>query len=810
TGDQEKDISDEVTEQQETSEKTDENEPESEHTAQNKYQLPSKSYSLAEEQMENTVTVEEKSKQQRSETNSQNEHESQIAINSNYQLASKFNILDCAHPEYIKSSSARERPTICTICYKDVRTHFGRHLFRHHMDNKEVALIKSLKPRSKERMNMIKSLRKQGYFHLNIEKNILNPVKSSKNPETVYFVCKFCLGHYGQKQLYKHVKKCQNKPSNENNGRHCLSESQTFAALMRSKNSEFLKSSRIKKEVFHIMRADSISETAKNDPLLCLYGESLLAKHKRQQIANVVSNKMREMGRILIELKKMFSNLKGIFEALKPEMFKHFVSAAKIISGYDEESKSYRSPSLALHMGTNLKFLCDVGYKVVLEGRTISNVSYDKEQKRNEIKDLRKLIQAHWCNEISSIALKTLKERNWKKPIQLPLSNDIQKLQEHLKLLSEQAYTDLTNNINITSNYRKLLESVFVTTVLFNRKRVGDVQYLTVEEYKKDYSTVNQESFVESLSNVEKIISKKFKRIVTGGKGSKAVPILLSPETQKYTTKLLEIREDNGLIPLTNPYLFANPHSKNRWISGVNVIRKLAKSSGAQNPELLSSTKFRKHIATTLQLMTMDDNELEQVATFMGHTKKTHTEFYRLPQDIYQTAKVAKVLMILERGKGKELKGKSLDEINFDEINLDEIVEEENLNSDFEENDEELAVNDTCNEDNDGLESDNVIVHKKEDRESKNENTIKSTTKNEATNVTSIKTKKEKKSNAGRERWSKAEKSLVCDYFKDHIQKKIAPKTGECAECIPKYKDFPKNKDWLKIKTLVYNTFRAK
>lgn len=40
--------------------------------------------------------------------------------------------------------------------------------------------------------------------------------------------------------------------------------------------------------------------------------------------------------------------------------------------------------------------------------------------------------------------------------------------------------------------------------------------------------------------------------------------------------------------------------------------------------------------------------------------------FYRLPQDIYQTAKVAKVLLMLEKGKGKQFKGKCLREIELD------------------------------------------------------------------------------------------------------------------------------------------------
>ncbi|XP_050513107.1 uncharacterized protein LOC126888766 [Diabrotica virgifera virgifera] len=102
-------------------------------------------------------------------------------------------------------------------------------------------------------------------------------------------------------------------------------------------------------------------------------------------------------------------------------------------------------------------------------------------------------------------------------------------------------------------------------------------------------------------------------------------------------------------------------------MSGANTIRKIAINCGAKHPELLTSTRFRKQIATTLQLLALDDDEMEQIATFMGHTKKTHTEFNRLPQDIYETAKVAKILLLMEKGKGNRYRGKKLSEINIDD-----------------------------------------------------------------------------------------------------------------------------------------------
>nr|CAI5834914.1 unnamed protein product [Callosobruchus analis] len=86
---------------------------------------------------------------------------------------------------------------------------------------------------------------------------------------------------------------------------------------------------------------------------------------------------------------------------------------------------------------------------------------------------------------------------------------------------------------------------------------------------------------------------------------------------------------------------------------GSSAVRKLTDESGAKHPELLRSTKFRKQIATLIQLMRLQKDELHQVSKFMGHTEKTHMEFYRMTESTYQTAKVAKILMTVTVRKGR-------------------------------------------------------------------------------------------------------------------------------------------------------------
>lgn len=48
----------------------------------------------------------------------------------------------------------------------------------------------------------------------------------------------------------------------------------------------------------------------------------------------------------------------------------------------------------------------------------------------------------------------------------------------------------------------------------------------------------------------------------------------------------------------------------------------------------------------------------------MGHNLAVHREFYRLPEDAYQLARVGKLLLSLDAGTFKQYKGNTLDQID--------------------------------------------------------------------------------------------------------------------------------------------------
>lgn len=166
--------------------------------------------------------------------------------------------------------------------------------------------------------------------------------------------------------------------------------------------------------------------------------------------------------------------------------------------------------------------------------------------------------------------------------------------------------------------------------------------------------------------------------------------------------------------------------------------------------------------------------------------------FLRLTEDVYQTAKVAKVLLLLNVGKGSEFKGKSLEEIE---------VTDDVLECDDEEKEEHEIIAEIEGE----KEQENDMAQFNVDEENRLASAVD--------NTDEVQTKKTEFLNnklGNRMRWANKEKQLVLKHFKKHIQTKTAPKKHECLTFIEEHPEVFSISDWVRIKTLIFNTYRTK
>lgn len=592
-------------------------------------------------------------------------------------------------------------------------------------------------------------------------------MKKTNNNEKDYLPCPYCLGYYAPKQLWRHKKKCIERPS-------------TSSIPSKMFPTQHLKHyPELREKVFPKMRYDKISLTAQKDVLICAFGARYLKSHRDQRFINVVSGKMRELARLFIEVKKENGHINNFFQMLDPKYYDLMVEATKKVAEYDTEKELYGRPTYALNIGTSLKQCCDVAIDFAVKRKEIY-ATIPGAEARSNLQTLQQLISSNWKYDIATEASKNLNVKRWNKVTIVPLASDLKLLKVYLTDIAEKAKANLAQN-KAQHSYKDLLESVYCRVILLNRKRPGELQRLKISAYEQTDSSQNYEEFCDAISPTEKILLKSFKRVVIQGKRNRGVPVLFSPDIQNDIECLLEYRKD--VVPSTNPYLFCQLKNDSH-IYGYKVLQKHAKGSGCKNPQALTSTRLRKHLATLSQIFNMTDNDLEQLATFMGHTTGVHRKSYRLPDDIYQTAKISKLLLLMEQGSSARYKGKSLDEI---EIDLNEALEEhdDTPGSDIYEEEEVIE--------NDNVASTSRVNHVTE--------------QNPTTNR--ILHKKKKKC-IKRIPWTIQQKEIVKEYFKSHITEKKPPKRHECEKLISMHENLLENKDWLKIKVFVQNMYDKK
>lgn len=111
------------------------------------------------------------------------------------------------------------------------------------------------------------------------------------------------------------------------------------------------------------------------------------------------------------------------------------------------------------------------------------------------------------------------------------------------------------------------------------------------------------------------------------------MPVILDMELVRCIELILKHRKDAN-VPEKNPYVFgiSNNTSNKRYFKYLRaciLMRHFSKKCGARIPHLLRGTELRKHIATTCITLNLSENEVDDLANFMGHHEKIHKRHYR-------------------------------------------------------------------------------------------------------------------------------------------------------------------------------------
>ncbi|XP_029987175.1 uncharacterized protein LOC115417411 isoform X2 [Sphaeramia orbicularis] len=539
----------------------------------------------------------------------------------------------------------------CFYCNKAILK-MARHLQRKHMDKKDVAYAFSFEIGSKQRKVLLEKLRNKGDYKHNthvLEKGsgelITWKQPSKKASAKDYLPCPHCYGMFVKWDLWRHQSVCRSKKHLEGGTKKTRSRVQSLAATL-------LPNAALSggcEDIINKMRQDDVSFHIRSDVLICRYGDALYAKHGRVKSRHqYIAQRLRELGRFMLVAKQMDKTVKVLQDVCVPSKFKFVVNVAKKLTEFSPGKNEYGKPSTAVKIGFCLK-----GAVQVLIGQALMNDD-DLEEKRG--KKFLELLDKNWKCDVSVSAHQSIQEKRWNKQDDIPLTRDVMTLRNHLRMVEDKARDELTQQQSLMA-YRTLNETVLAQVIVFNKRREGEASRLTVEAYKKACTNPINQDIYETLSPLEKELSKLLTRIEVRGKRSRKVPIFLTERMKNSVDLLVTWREKAGVLE-ENPYLFARPGVMTS-IRGCDCLRKYAVESKAENPELLRSTKLRKQVATLCQLLDLSEQELEQVARFMGHDIRVHRDFYRQTDKTFQIAKISKLLFAMEEGT-RSLAGKNL------------------------------------------------------------------------------------------------------------------------------------------------------
>lgn len=164
------------------------------------------------------------------------------------------------------------------------------------------------------------------------------------------------------------------------------------------------------------------------------------------------------------------------------------------------------------------------------------------------------------------------------------------------------------------------------------------------------------------LEPYEQELCKTFDLVMIKGK-RKLVPVILSPMTKRAIDLLNKYRDR---LQVNSKFVFANINSIRSLLTAVrswDVINRICSKLDLESPEIMTSTNFRRYVATVAQIVSLSEVELETLWNHMGHNIAIHRGFYRLPSAALEVAKISQLLMASEEGNVHKLAGKPFLEI---------------------------------------------------------------------------------------------------------------------------------------------------
>ncbi|KAJ8926252.1 hypothetical protein NQ314_021373 [Rhamnusium bicolor] len=162
---------------------------------------------------------------------------------------------------------------------------------------------------------------------------------------------------------------------------------------------------------------------------------------------------------------------------------------------------------------------------------------------------------------------------------------------------------------------------------------------MTLQQYssRPKWEDTGTQEIKDSLTPLEKQLASTLTIVKIIGKRGNIVPILLTRDMKQSIDQLISNRVKYGILS-HNPYLFAIPNTTVSHLREHDCLKRWCTEAEWESPELITSTKLRKYVATVCQIFNLTENECDWLARHLGKTSVSTGNFiaYRKMQSNLQ------------------------------------------------------------------------------------------------------------------------------------------------------------------------------
>jgi hypothetical protein len=360
----------------------------------------------------------------------------------------------------------------CFFCHKEY-SKIARHLEQLHVEVEEVKTALKYDPNDPKRVEQFEKLCRMGNFNHNMKVLDINegelkvvrrpPANAKVNPKD-YLPCKFCHGFFLDNELWRHAPKCKFRNEETESSSKRMKYDGKFMLAAGQFPSGCTKL--LSEKVVSKMACDSISLIVQSDETILKLGAQLLEKRGTEK-ATEVSQKMRLLGRVVQEGRKLVGTEVTLKELLKSRHFDRLIDCARNMAGFKENDgssskKSFKAPGTAVHCGYEIKRAA-----VIIRCQALREMDM---KKKDEIDVFLQLFDAEWHNRVTTPALNNLSLKKHNKPDVLPLTDDLLAVRNYvvgrIAVLTEKVRKSATRD-----NWRELAEVTLSRMIMFNKRR---------------------------------------------------------------------------------------------------------------------------------------------------------------------------------------------------------------------------------------------------------------------------------------------------------------------------------------------------